>query len=32
MKTADQLRRAIEDRDIGFPGLIELVNEINELS
>lgn len=31
MKTADQLRKAIEDRDIAFPGLSELVNEINEL-
>ena len=32
MKTADQLRKAIEDRDLAFPGLSELVNEINELS
>lgn len=32
MKTADQLRKAIEDRDVAFPGLSELVNEINELS
>lgn len=28
MKTADQLRRAIETRDIAFPGLVELTSEI----
>ncbi len=30
MKTADQLRRAIETRDIAFPGLVELTSEIGQ--